>query len=160
MSLAWRLDKAGRSQKESFSGEGAYQYGGRWNHPGARIIYTSDSLSLAVLEKFVHVAYEGKHLHWISYCLIIPSSIRMDKVELNQLPTDWRQSPPMPAAKNIGTDWAKQVKSAILRIPSVLVPAQYNFLLNPNHHDFRKIRIVTSKPFDFDPRMWKQRTSV
>lgn len=155
MTSAWRLDNAKRARDESFSGEGARSFGGRWNRKGVPAVYLSDSLALAALEKFVHSQADGKRIALVSYKLELPDSIRIDRPGLKDLPSNWRQEPPSQEAQDFGTAWLNERGSAVLMLPSVLIPRENNFMLNPAHADFGKIRISIQEPFSFDSRMWK-----
>ncbi len=147
---AWRITKQ-KYAKTAFNGEGARLYGGRWNSPGTAMIYASQSQSLAVLELLVHLE-APELLH--SYLLIevwLPKSCVAD-LDLSNLPPNWRADPTPANVRAVGDEWAAGAKSAALRVPSALVPGESNFLLNPRHPDFSKLRIGKPLPFQFDPR--------
>jgi RES domain-containing protein len=150
MRQVWRIVKA-RHDGTAFDGEGARIYGGRWNSPGTRLVYASATLSLAALESLVHlnppVAFK-----WVA----IPVSFEERLVEvmsLAGLPADWTEEPPPPSTMEVGDQWVKQARSAVLEIPSVIVRSESNYLLNPAHPDFKKVVIGKSAPFAFDPRL-------
>lgn len=156
MTVIWRIDKAKWEKQKSFSGDGASQYGGRWNHPGTRVVYASESLSLAALEKLVHLGEEGRSIHFVYYQIYIPSKkCKIKTIYTKKLPITWRQMPPQYSTKNIGTDWVKNNSNAILKVPSIIVPIEYNYLLNPAHPDFKLLNISDPEPFSFDLRLWK-----
>ena len=155
MIQAWRLDKA-KHAKEAFSGEGARRVSGRWHHQGVPVVYASESLALSVLEKFVHLGFDASHIKLAYFKIEIPDSVAVEKLKTADLPDDWTAEPPRDSTKNIGSLWAKEARTAVLRVPSVLVPKSWNYLLNPSHRDFKKIRIGDPLPFDFDARMWKE----
>lgn len=156
MITAWRLDKA-KHAKESFSGEGARRVSGRWHHQGIPVVYASESLALSVLEKFVHLGFDASHIKFVYFRIDIPDSVSMQKLRTADLPDDWTAEPPRDATKSIGSAWAEKAGTAVLRVPSVLVPKSWNYLLNPGHRDFRKIRISKPLPFVFDARMWNEK---
>lgn len=154
---AWRIEKEkyAYDKNVAFSGEGAAGSGGRWNHIDIPVVYMSSHLSLAALERFVRMGPEGKHLRLVYFRLEIPNNI-IKAVELNDLPLNWRSVPPINTTKDFGTQWVKEGRSAILRVPSVIIPIEYNFVLNPHHPDFKSsIKIDDPKPFSYDHRMWK-----
>lgn len=155
MTFAWRLDKAKRGQRESFSGDGAQISGGRWNHRGVRAVYASQSLALAALEKFVHTQSEGWHVALVVYQIEIPGTVETDRRETQDLPPNWREEPAPKETKDAGTAWLRKNCAAVLRVPSIIIPGEYNFVLNPVHPHFRRIKILSREPFGFDPRMWK-----
>jgi RES domain-containing protein len=151
----WRLDKAKRLQAESFSGDGAQLAGGRWNQRGFRAVYLSESLALAALERFVHTQEEGRDIALAAYKVEIPDSVKVDRPALEDLPANWRRQPAPVEAQDFGTAWLRKSSRAVLFVPSAIVPSERNLLLNPEHDDFRRIRIGVRVPFTFDPRMWK-----
>ncbi|NNN06131.1 MAG: RES family NAD+ phosphorylase [Elusimicrobia bacterium] len=155
MIRAWRLDKAKRTQAESFSGEGARLSGGRWNRAGARAVYASESLALAALEKFVHTQEEGRRMALVAYGLEIPESVAVDRPRLERLPPNWRAQPAPAETQDFGAAWLIRREKAVLLIPSIIVPSEYNLLLNPEHRDFAKIKIISRVAFAFDSRLWK-----
>ena len=150
----WRIDKA-RHAAESFSGEGAYAYGGRWNPQGVRVVYTSDSLALAALEKFVHLEGLAAAISFVSFRIDIPESVKVRHLEAGHLPKDWRQVPAPDATRLVGQNWVNKNETAILRVPSTIIPSEYDYLLNPLHPDFNSLKISKPSPFSFDPRLWK-----
>lgn len=150
--VTWRLARKGYS---SFDGEGARLYGGRWNHPGARVVYTSGSLSLAVLEYFVHVDTDLVPEDMVSVRAELSEEIERERVEPGDLPRDWRAYPAPEALQDLGTKWIRRGESAVLSVPSAVVPGERNYLLNPAHEEFSKVHVGRPQPFHFDPRMWK-----
>lgn len=154
MIIGWRLIKEKRVQ-EAFNGEGARIYGGRWNHKGTLAVYISGSLALAALEEFVHLGYESIKIKFAYIRVMIPDSIKTTEINETSLPGDWRKEPPPESTKNIGTEWAKKMETAVFRVPSVIIPVEFNYLLNPLHPDFHKITKGRHIQFSFDPRMWK-----
>ncbi len=156
MITAWRLDKM-KHAKDAFTGKGARQVSGRWHHQGIPVIYISESLALSVLEKLVHLGFDASHIKFVYFKIEIQDSISVDRLKAADLPDDWTAEPPRDSTKDIGSKWAKKMNSAVLRVPSVLVPKSWNYLLNPAHRDFEKIRISGPIPFVFDARMWKEK---
>jgi RES domain-containing protein len=119
----------------AFSGEGARLYGGRWNSPGTSVVYTSSTIALAVLEWRAHLT------QWPAPPVMIIEIEFSPDLVLTQpkLPRHWKQLPSQKANAAIGDNWVKSGKSAVLRIPSAIVPDEFNFLINPAHPDFGKI---------------------
>jgi RES domain-containing protein len=145
---AWRIVKA-KHAATAFSGEGARLYGGRWNSPGVSLVYTSGTKALAALESLVHL-----NPPVIFKYVAIPIEFDAALVEkVNALPADWNDTPAPPSTRAIGDLWAKQARSAVLELPSVIIPGESNFLLNPTHPDFKKVVIGKHEPFSFDPRL-------
>lgn len=156
MTRAWRIVRKKRLP-DAFTGDGARLGGGRWNHPGTSVVYVSESLSLAALELYVHFTRNDIKLSKSLFAIPvdIPDALKIAEVSIKDLGPDWRVSPPSDSTKNIGTDWALKGNSAILRVPSAVIPEEYNLMLNPKHADFKKIKIGKPQPFTLDKRMWK-----
>lgn len=149
---AWRVDKA-KWSRSSFDGEGAARDGGRWNSSGVRVVYASASLAMAALEKYVHLP---KPLP--AAMKLVRFKIRFDeslvhRVDPAKLPAGWRDAPPPAATQSIGDKWVRDAVSAVLAVPGAIIPEETNYLLNPVHPDFRKIRMGAAEPFEFDYRI-------
>lgn len=153
---AWRIVKKKYDKKDkAFNGVGTAESGDRWNHIDIPVVYTSSHLSLSALEKFVNMGREGQYISYVYFRLEIPDDI-IEAVELSSLPSDWRSVPAKDSTKDFGTKWVKEGHSAVLRVPSAVVPIEYNFVLNPHHPDLKNsIKIDDPKPFSYDHRMWK-----
>ncbi len=153
MIRAWRLIKAVHAD-DAFSGEGARRGGGRWNSKGVRIVYTSESLSLATLEVMVHTAFYGALKNFV--CISIdfdPGLIR--SITPGDLPVDWMIDPVPQSIKELGDRWVQRQQSVILKVPSAIIPSEHNYLINPSHPDFKKVVIHSPQEFPFDPRLLK-----
>lgn len=148
---AWRIVKA-KHAEAAFSGEGARRYGGRWTSPGAAVVYTASSASLAMLEMLVHVQSQELLKSYILFEVTFEEAL-VTAVDVRSLPRTWRRSPPPIAVQRVGDAWLEDAGSAVLRIPSVIVPAEWNYLLNPAHPDFAKIAVGPRRPTKFDPRL-------
>lgn len=134
-----------------FDGEGARLYGGRWNSKGVPVVYTSDSLALCSLELFVHLP-SYKLLADYSFITIIFNS---DLVTDASLIDGWDARPISKISQIIGDQWIKEGQSSILRVPSVLMPDGYNYLININHPDSNRIKMGRPQPLQFDTRFKK-----
>ena len=154
MTTIWRIDKK-RHAASSFSGEGAALYGGRWNPQGVRVVYAAQTLALAALEKFVHLEGVAAGISFVSFKIEIPGSVRIRHLEPAHLPRNWRSVPAPASTREIGLNWARNGESAILRVPSTVIPSEYDYLINPQHPDFESLKISKPVPFSFDPRLWK-----
>lgn len=147
---AWRIVKEKRAAT-AFDGEGAWLHGGRWNSRGTRVIYASATLALAALENLVHLTPPMTFRY-----VAIPVEFEQRLVETVTpagLPADWSEQPPPPSAKALGDLWVKEARSAVLALPSVIIQAETNYLLNPAHPDFKSIVIGKPARFSFDPRL-------
>ena len=151
MPEAWRIVKTQRAAG-AFSGEGAAKFGGRWNSPGVSVVYASATQSLAALETLVHLNPQIR----FSYCAmrVAFDAALVEKFALKSLPGNWRAEPPPLATKRIGDAWAREARSAVMALPSAIVPGEINYLLNPKHADFKKIEIGKPEDFAFDPRLF------
>lgn len=151
MITAWRIVKRKHASR-AFTGEGARRYGGRWNSPGIAIVYTAESQSLAALEMVVHLDSSELLHNYVVFEVGIDESL-VAKVETSHLPRNWRADPPPMKVLEIGDAWAEAGTSVVLRVPSAILPPEHNFLLNPRHRDFSKLRIGKPSAFRFDPRL-------
>ena len=149
----WRIVQP-RRVKMAFDGEGARLYGGRWNHTGTSVIYTASSMSLAVLEMLVHLHAPELLKRYVTISIEFDDSLCI-RLDPKSLPRNWRNNPALIATRDIGTDWISKSGSAVLAVPSAVVPAEWNFLLNPKHPDFGKVAIGNPQPFKYDPRLLK-----
>jgi RES domain-containing protein len=148
---AWRIVQAGLAAG-AFSGEGARQYGGRWNHKGVPMVYTAASVSLAALEMLVHL----DSARFLDCFVCIPVDFddsRCRKINVSVLPENWNTHPPSPATRDIGSEWIRSGSSPVLAVPSVPVALETDYLLNPAHPDFPKLRIGTAQSFQYDRRL-------
>lgn len=127
-------------------------YGGRWNSPGTRVAYGSDSIALAILEVLVHLQTSAV---LPSYRLV---SAEFDEesvrpLDVARLPPNWRESPPPPEVQAIGDEWVASRTSLVLHVPSAIVDSQPNYLINVDHPDFHRVRVADVGPFSLDPRL-------
>ena len=148
----WRISRSGTT---ALDGEGARIYGGRWNRQGTAVVYASQSLALAALEFFVNLDKDVEIREYVATAIDIGDEERIDRVLRSELPKGWRGYPGPAAIQDLGTDWATKLQSPVLAVPSVIIPSESNYLLNPAHPNFRRFRIRKPEPFDFDVRMWK-----
>jgi RES domain-containing protein len=148
----WRIASAAHA---ACDGEGARRHGSRWTPRGVPVVFTSATLSLAALERFVHTDSDLEPTDLLAIPLEINDDMAIESVEVKLLPADWRTLPPPPALAAIGEQWLHASRTAVLSVPSVVIPHERNFLLNPIHREFPQLSIGRSEPFSFDPRMWK-----
>lgn len=139
MICAWRLVDAALAAC-AFDGEGARRYGGRWNSPGTAVAYASATLSLAVLEILTHLPHPRLLDGYVSIRVEFDDAW-IETVVPHRLPSKWRAFPAPPALREIGDDWVAAGRSAVLRVPSALVPQESHYVLNPRHPDFARVRV-------------------
>lgn len=149
--IGWRIVKE-KHAKSAFSGEGARIFEGRWNSAGVRMVYCSEHLSLAALEILVHTQPVTLRDKFRVFRVSWDEAI-MSAIDLRKLPKGWNAQPPGLISKNIGDEWVHSGRSAVLVVPSVIVPLEKTFLLNPKHRDFGKIKIKDAGSFYLDPRL-------
>ena len=154
MITAWRLVKS-RHATGAFDGEGARLHGGRWNSPGIRVAYASDSIALAVLEVLAHLQSTTVLQAYSVVSLSFPDQSE-EVLEARFLPPRWRRFPSPPENQAIGDQWVVRGESLILRVPSAIIPTAANFLINPSHPEFAKVVIGRPERFAFDPRLLRR----
>jgi RES domain-containing protein len=147
----WRIVQRKYGQG-AFSGEGSAKYGGRWNQKGTAVVYCSQSESLAQLEVLVRTQRAKDLALYVLIEARVPEEL-IETLQGENLPQDWNALPESNPTREIGTKWATEKRSAVLGVPSVVVPTELNFLLNPEHADFSKIEIGSPNPVRWDPRL-------
>jgi len=151
--IAWRFVKA-KYQDKAFAGEGAQKFPGRWNTAASPVVYTSSAASLAILELLAYIEDARLLTSYLLFRADLPEDL-METFKDADLPSDWRCFPAPDSTKIIGDTWFQQGRSAVLSVPSAVVPLERNYLINPVHRDFRKIKLSGPVDFDFDPRVIK-----
>lgn len=119
------------------------------------MVYTAETQSLAALEMLVHLESPALLNRYVLIEVAIEKSLILH-LDLKEWPKDWRESPPPARLREIGNAWIEAGKSVALRVPSALVPDEGNFLLNPRHPDFGRLKIGKPLPFRYDPRLIKR----
>jgi len=142
----WRLVKE-KYTDTAFSGEGAQRGGGRFNSPGRPVVYTSESLALAELEILVHLPTSRLLASYVAFRARLPDEA-IETLDRAALPSNWRESPVSRSVQAVGDAWLQSESSLALRVPSAVVPAEDNVLINPNQPGFEEMTI--EGPFDPD----------
>lgn len=147
----WRL-ASGRYPL--FDGEGARLYGGRWNTPGAPVIYASEAPATAILEVLVHLDLRPEEfpddfvLGWLDLEEVSAEHLAADDAKERGLLDNEQRS------RAFGDLWVSEARTPLLQVPSAIVPEAANLLLNPNHRELRGRNLTGSRrPFSFDPRL-------
>jgi RES domain-containing protein len=142
----WRL-ASGRH--DALTGEGARLFGGRWNSPGRPLVYTSESIALAVVEALVHItgAFPSDYL---AFLVGVPDDA-IEPLDAARLKSAWSED--IGYTRAIGDQWLQQTRSLALLVPSAVVVASSNVLINPRHPNARNLEVVDQSPFRFDPRL-------
>ncbi|MEZ4425866.1 MAG: RES family NAD+ phosphorylase [Gemmatimonadota bacterium] len=153
MPTFWRITKE-RYADTAFDGEGARRFGGRWNSPGAAVVYASESRALALLEVLAGVGDAGL----LGSYVLIPAEVGdrfLESVDPTDLDPAWARQPPGPASQAVGDAWLRAATSAALKVPSVLVPGEFNVVLNPAHADFGSIAVGEPIALAVDARLYR-----
>lgn len=125
----------------------------RWNPNDVEMIYTAGSRSLACLENVVHRNQIGLNQLFKVMTIEIPDDLYILSIEQKKLQPDWTEFHNMPVTQKLGEEWVKAGKSAVLKVPSAIISAEYNYLINPLHPDFKFIKLLKSEIFIFDKRI-------
>lgn len=151
MKKAWRITKR-RYTATAFDGEGARRYGGRWNSPGHAAVYVSETRALAILEVLAGLQSPTVVPAYVLIGVEFDEDL-ITRVPVGGLPSNWRTSRPDPATQIIGDRWIEQAGSPVLRVPSALVPDEFNYVINPGHPEFGRLTIGMPEELHLDPRM-------
>jgi len=144
-------------QISDLSGVGAKIYGGRWNHRGVAIIYTSESRSLATVEYLFHVPQPFAPVDLSIATIEIPDDIVPEEIASSALPKSWRHYPAPSKLANLGTSWASEKRSLLLRVPSAVVENEYNILINPAHENMTLVTLAEVEKYTFDRRLLRKK---
>jgi len=142
---------------KDLSGEGSRLYGGRWNNKGTRIIYTAESRSLATVEYLVHVPLQIIPRDLYIAEIDVPD-VEIEIVEPASLETNWQDYPSPKLIRDIGDTWQRDNKTLLLRVPSAVIKNEWNILVNPEHKQFHKVKIVSIESYSFDARLLHRNT--
>jgi RES domain-containing protein len=148
---AWRITPK-RYEDTAFSGLGAEEYGGRFNSDGTALVYTSESLALATLELLVRANDRRRLQDRVCLPVSFPSP-HVTVLNAEDLPERWNSRPYTPDSQHVGDAWVESETSLVLRVPSVVVPVENNYLINPHHPDAADLEIGDAIPLPLDPRL-------
>jgi RES domain-containing protein len=154
---AYRISKESDPAK-AFSGQGAKDWGGRWNSRGVAVVYTAAHRSLSILEILVHVkggAGLGRtaiSTPFYLYAVSLDEAL-LEELLISRLPAGWNSEPPTADSQNLGDAWVLAARSPVLAVPSVIVPEERNYILNPNHPRFSGVQIASPIMCSVDPRL-------
>ena len=151
MITAWRI-VAQEYAESAFTGQSSSRVGGRWNSRGVALVYTSSAASLCALELLVHLPQRRDLRDYVIFACTFSDHV-VDEIERENVPSDWRDYPPPEELQQLGDSWVLSATSAVLRVPSVIIDTEFNYLLNPAHPDFAKIEIADPVPFALDMRL-------
>jgi RES domain-containing protein len=138
----------------ALDGRGGLYGPGRWHRKGNLVIYTSEHASLAAWEKIVHLAnFENLPNDLLLVKIEIPDNIEIQTVPLMILIEGWDSYPYINETLNYGTSFLRKNEQLALKVPSAIVPDEYNVILNPLHPDIHRCKTISTVPFIFDKRI-------
>lgn len=138
--------------KDDISGTGAKFRGARWNMPGSSMLYTAENISLSALELLVHIGLNDIKNFYHLLTIFIPDDATVREINADKLKAGWYEDEDYTAF--MGTEFINNNINLVLKVPSAIINEEHNFLINPQHKDFKKIKIKKSKPFIFDERLY------
>ena len=147
----WRLTHA-EFEETAFSGRGARRYGGRFNRRGTPVVYTSESLALALLETLTGLQRYEQLSSYVFIRAAVPHEC-IEELGAEDLPAGWRSHPPSESSQDVGDGWVEDTSSVALRVPSVVVPYSNNYILNPQHPSFDRVMIGEAESLPVDERL-------
>lgn len=138
------------------SGTGAKIHGGRWNRKGDAVLYTAGTRALALVEVLVHTTNAFLPLNYQLITLYIPDDSILT-IPNKSLLEDWNSIEPSDSTAMVSSDWLNANEYLTLRVPSVVVEGEYNYLINPAHSDFMQVKVLQNDAFNFNNRLIKQK---
>jgi RES domain-containing protein len=150
--IVYRLSRS--IYAHDLSGKGAEKAGGRWNSKGVSVVYTSSSRALCVAEIAVHTPLGILPVDYYLVTIEIPDTVNIYEVSAGSLPKDWRSIPHSGSTQKIGDAFIRENKFMVMKVPSAVVQGDFNYLINPFHKDFSRIKIVNTERFSFDDRLF------
>lgn len=151
--VIWRIATDTRDyEAHDLSGKGAEATGGRWNRPGRAVVYAASSVSLACLETVVHLNALDLPLNRFLVAITVPGDVWLARSQLLPPPVGWSAVPEGKASLDAGDAWLQSGASALLAVPSVIVPEEMNLMINPAHADARRITATKLRPWFYDSR--------
>ena len=150
--IVYRLSKG--KYKDDLSGKGAEMAGGRWNSKGVALLYTGQSRALCTTEIAVHIPFGIiPSDYWIN-AIEFPDTIEILDIAPSKLGSDWKSYPHPHSTQTLGDTFVISGKFLVMRVPSVVVPGDFNYLINPAHKLFSEVKIISQERFEFDERLF------
>jgi RES domain-containing protein len=146
----FRISKA--QYAADLTGTGAKIAGGRWNKAGTAVLYTSSSRALATLEVLVHIPAFYVPFDYTLSIIWIPDN-NIQTLDTGLLPENWENLTPPQEVQKLTEEWLNAQNYLTLKVPSAVVQDEHNFLINPLHADFNKVKLIHQEPYRFDPRL-------
>ena len=145
-----------KNYANDLSGRGAEINGGRWNSKGVPALYTSSSRPLCAIEIIVHVPAGIIPADYYLVTISIPDDAPVNTIDIKNLPANWNSNPISASTQRIGNTFFSGQKELVLKVPSAIIKDEWNYILNPVHKDFQKVKIIGTEPFAFDTRLFKK----
>ena len=149
----YRLSK--RKYSSALSGKGAAKSGNRWNSKGTEMIYSAESRALAMAEVVVHLTLATLPRDFVMIEINIPDNISLLEIKAEDLPKNWNNHPPSINTQKMGDGFIDSLEACILKVPSAVVQGNFNYLINPHHKEFKKIKILDVHDFPLDKRIFQ-----
>lgn len=137
------------------SGRGAEISGGRWNPKGYAALYTGESRALCMAEVAVHLPYGILPMNYCMISIEIPAKCSTLSYSIDELADGWNQFPYIDETQQMGREFLLQGKALVLKVPSAVVEGDHNYIINPEHAEFKKVRVTEVRDFSFDARLFK-----
>lgn len=150
--IVYRLSK--KKYRNDNSGKGAEISGGRWNSIGIPVIYTAESRALCTTEIAVHTPLGIVPKDYFLISIEIPEGIKIKQSDVNSLLKNWQTFPHIPGPKRIGDEFVNKNDFLVLKVPSAIIQDEFNYLINPGHKDFTRLKIKSVESFKFDKRLF------
>ena len=152
--IVYRIERK-KYLNATLSGIGASMAKGfRWNSQFIPLVYTAESRALAMLEVAVHLDLsQDLPTDRFFVEIEIPDTIKIIELKIADLPRGWDSKPPTSVTQHIGDDFVTTQKAAVLKVPSSIVPEECNYLINPQHPEAKKIKVIRTMPMAFDARL-------
>jgi RES domain-containing protein len=152
--IVYRLCR--KNYANDLSGRGAEISGGRWNGKGIAALYTSSSRALCAIEIVVHIPAGIIPKDYYMVTIELPDDAGITTLNVKELPSNWNNNPIPTSTQRIGNTFLSGQKALVLKTPSAIIKDEWNYIINPMHKDFQKVRIISVEPFSFDTRLFKK----
>jgi RES domain-containing protein len=152
--IVYRLCR--KNYANDLSGRGAEISGGRWNGKGIAALYTSSSRALCAIEIVVHIPAGIIPKDYYMVTIELPDDAGITTLNVKELPSNWNNNPIPTSTQRIGNTFLSEQKALVLKTPSAIIKDEWNYIINPMHKDFQKVKIISTEPFSFDTRLFKK----
>jgi len=150
--LVYRI--TGKKYAVDLTGTGAAKFGGRWNKKGSSVLYTGENKEIALLETIVHTP--SLLIPKLDILILEIPDNSISEITIGQLPANWKLYPAPAVLSEIGEKWIKEGATIALKVPSCIIHSAHNYILNCNHPEYYKVKLVDRFNFEFDSRLKKQ----